>query len=78
MIAARLRNAAPFLAAGFAAGSVALLGYKARYSTGKEMNNLWLWYIYILQGSFLLTRPHFAVLSIIGKWAKQIKNRKIK
>jgi len=38
MIAARLRNAAPFFAAGLVAGSAALLGYQAHYSTGKDMN----------------------------------------
>ena len=42
MIAARLRNAAPFLAAGLAAGSAAFLGYQAHYSTGKDMNSSWL------------------------------------
>lgn len=33
MIAARLRNAAPFLASGLAAGSAVFLGYQAHYST---------------------------------------------
>ena len=34
MFAARLRNAAPFLSAGIAAGSAVLLGYHACYGTG--------------------------------------------
>ena len=37
MIAARLRNAAPFLASGLAAGSAVFLGYQAHYSTGKDI-----------------------------------------
>ena len=34
MLAARLRNAAPFLAAGFVAGSAALLVHQTHFSTG--------------------------------------------
>lgn len=73
MIAARLRNAAPFLAAGLAAGSAAFLGYQAHYSTGKDMNCSWLWYIQItstLYCSFLLSRPYFTAVPINGKRAK--------
>ena len=38
MFSVRLRNAAPFLSAGIAAGSAVLLGYHACYGTGNDTN----------------------------------------
>lgn len=47
MFSVRLRNAAPFLSAGIAAGSAVLLGYHACYGTGNDTNYVFAFTAYV-------------------------------